>query len=68
MQVDRLRVLFGDSDWLHTKNARAVVDELKVSGRFPNLEIDVLEKAGHHLYYDNHLAFNEAVIKSVPRK
>lgn len=43
--------VYGDEDWLDTDlNEVKVSEQLKKAG----FKVDVLEKCGHHLYFDNY--------------
>jgi cardiolipin-specific phospholipase len=55
-----LRVSYGDSDWMRSNepSARKVVDAL---GR-GRARLDVIEKAGHHMYLDNNHSFVSSIL------
>eukprot|EP00510_Aplanochytrium_minuta_P004965 CAMPEP_0184007668 /NCGR_PEP_ID=MMETSP0954-20121128/1477_1 /TAXON_ID=627963 /ORGANISM="Aplanochytrium sp, Strain PBS07" /LENGTH=294 /DNA_ID=CAMNT_0026286555 /DNA_START=195 /DNA_END=1079 /DNA_ORIENTATION=- len=58
IKANRVRILFGDNDWLRGNYdaANSAIRENSING-----DVVIIPRAGHHLYIDNAPAFHQAV-------
>lgn len=52
-------MLFGDHDWLHPKDLDAYLESWNKAGA--SVDVDIISKAGHHLYLDNPSEFHSSL-------
>lgn len=55
---------YGSHDWMDVRGGRAAQTILQKAGN-SHVHIDVIDKAGHHLYLDNTPAFNAWLIQAI---
>lgn len=52
--------LYGENDWMNSKGGQYCVDKIRKLGN-SSATFQKVENAGHHLYLDNPVAFNESI-------